>query len=426
MPILNSTNAQILPQNARAVDVAREAIRDVSAIQQMKYDNAFKVAGYEALVYHRLGSGKPCSCGARGKNLATRLNEEGKLDKGQINNLITGTSEFKVNIYGTRRANDPTFAAANGLPAEPHGNSVWESVDDIDQFGPDLHNVSRDEGDPTSYDVDPYGDRFGSNGPIASPETLDDLVNKTFDDSDFGLTDISCAVCLGTGFVGGFTVEGGWRVILTPDNPNSSFDGTINTLSRPIVADNTKAFQSPLVIPLGVVRVDALKVWNKNKLVPATFMIDSTPLSYPSQFMAFADGGMHQFIVLFTKPTSFTHIEIQVSLTNKLVQIDFPKITQGSDIKKLDATDDVSLQASPTLSIIQRQDIIVESVYGKAFQVESVPLWNDSNRRVLGWEFQARVIQPQELFALLPSRRQLKQQSTLTVRPNANQGNNRT
>lgn len=427
MPVINSVNAQILPQNTRAVDVVQEALRDVAAIQQLKYDNAFKVAGYEALVYHKLDSGKPCSCGARGKALATRLGEDGKLDQGGINKLVTGGYEFKVRIYGSKNGNDPKFAEDNGIPQQPHRElSLRETVDDISQFTPTLQGVARDSLEPNAYDIDADGDRFGSNGPVASEDVLDNLVSKSFDDFEFGLTDVSCPICMGTGFKGGFTVEGGWRQLLTPDEPEAQYDGTIDTLVRPLAVEDCKVFQYQLIIPKGCLRVDVLNVWNKNRIVPVTFMVDSTPLLYPNQLIKYADGLPHTFVALFRNKVRFTHIEIQVSLSDKIVQIDFPKLTQGSDIKKLDSTEDVTLMASPTLSMIRRLDIVVESVFGKAFQVESVPLWNDNNRRVLGWEFQARVIQPQELFALLPRRRQLKQQPTLTVRPNANQGNNRT
>lgn len=426
MPLRESSNAQILPANARAVDVAQRALHDVAAIQQAKYNNAFLVAGYESLLYHIQESGSPCSCGSRSRALSTRLGEDGKLDRGQINKLITGGYEFKVNPYGTKMGNSVEYATEHGIPLQPHSDtSIWESVDSLSQLTPEMNGVTRSMVDPTGFDVD-VETRNDANGPKLPQDILDSLSQSAFDTDELGLSDVSCPICMGTGFVGGFLPEGGYRKILTPDDILAEYDGTLDPLVRPLAAEDVTYFKYQFTLPKGALRVDALNVWHKNKMVAATFMVDAVPLTSVQQLVHYADGAPHLLYVLFPAPTRFTHVEIQLGLTHSLPRIDFPKLVQGSDLRKLDSTEDVSLVASPTVSLIRRKDILVESNFGKAFQVVSVPVWVDNSRRVMGWEFQARVIQPQELYALLPRRRQMKQQATNLVRPNANQGNNRT
>ena len=79
MAFIHRSNNRVLPANARAVDVAKQAIRDIMPVQQRRYHAAFEVQGFEAVVYHRLQSGIPCSCQAHGKQLASHLEEDGKM-----------------------------------------------------------------------------------------------------------------------------------------------------------------------------------------------------------------------------------------------------------------------------------------------------------------------------------------------------------
>ena len=65
-------------------------------------------------------------------------------------------------------------------------------------------------------------------------------------------------------------------------------------------------------------------------------------------------------------------------------------------------------------------DVVVESTFGKHFVVSESQWWNDRDRNVLGWDVQARVIQPEEILFGLPRRRRMGQRTTNTVRDNVN------
>jgi len=426
MPIVNPSNNRILPANTRAVDVATGALRDVADIQQRRYDNAFQVMGYSTLHYSWLEAGIPCSCKAQGNALATRLNKDGKLDKGTINKLITGY-EFKVTPYKTQRTDLPNWRADQGEPDPVRPDLLIQNQTSNNQIqSPFDDRVARDNQDPAARWIEPNGDAFGVNGPIQSADTIADLEETPFDADFSGLTDISCPICLGTGFIGAASLTGGWRKILVPQETNFIYTGEIDTTERPLLIKNcTTASYPNLVIPSGVWALDALRVWNGFKIVPATIMVDSVPINIERDFLQFCDGNQHTLQLVFSTPVQFTHVEIQAAVSQIPVRIEFPRLTQNSDLTKLDPTDDVQIFASPSLPSIRRRDLLVESTFGKVFQVTNVTWFNDTQRRIHGWDMSARVVQPQELFNALPRRSVQKQKPTKMVRDNVS-GTHRT
>lgn len=423
MPFVTSSNNRITPANSRSADVAREALRDISAVQQSKYHNAFLVDSYEALIYHVLYSGEPCSCQAKGKALAKRMDVEGKLDRGQINKLITGGYEFKVNPYGSKPINTPQWVSETSTTDEPakapvRDTSMFEVLGSENQVVSPFDNIGLDDTNPSVSTIEPDGDVFGINGPIAKPETLDELMESQFDSDEFGMSDVSCPVCMGNGYIGGFVLDGGWRKVLVPEDTTAIYDGVIDTNERPLSVTYCTSAQWTVTLPRGAAILDVIRVWNHAKLVPTIVMIDTTPVTMESQVLSFCDGRPHTFSVFFSEPSEFTHVEIQLGLSREPSLIQFPRLNQGTDMSKLDSTDDVAICASPVVPLIRKKDIIAESSFGKVFQVESSQSWNDVQRRVLGWDMSARVVQPQELYNLLPKRRLIKQKTTVKARSN--------
>src|SRR6476661_5377941 len=104
MPFAHRSNNRVLPANNRAVEVAKQAIRDITPVQQRRHANAFEIDGHESVVYHKLATGLPCSCMAHRLALATVLDEEGKMPQGTMNQLLTGGMEFVINRYGSHAA----------------------------------------------------------------------------------------------------------------------------------------------------------------------------------------------------------------------------------------------------------------------------------------------------------------------------------
>lgn len=415
MPFNSRGNNRILPTNSRAVDVARQAIHDLAPIQQRKYANAFEVDSYEAVVYTKLTQGVPCSCMAHRSAVATLLDEEGKLAQGTMNQLLTGGLEFEVRRYGTRTGNREDKRAERGQNAAEEGEAPRNEpllpgarrLIDADYKAIDLDDEVATEIVSTE-DV-------AVNGPVR-PQTLDDIVGDF--DTDLSLSESTCLVCYGSGFVGGYSVLGGWRACLSTQwVPAAKVTGTIEANRQPHAFYATEV-QFKITIPKNIVYLDAFRFWNnQDRVYPSEVTIDSLPYSV-ELFAAFCDGREHTITVTFEELTYFTHLEIQVCQTRHPARIEFPKLTQGSDLRFEDPTEDVQINASPLVPNLQRWDVVVESSRGKAFQISSATFWNDSHRNVHGWDCNARVVQPSEVVGNLPRRRKLSQKTTNLVRNN--------
>jgi hypothetical protein len=423
MPFSNKSNNRLTPANTRAVDVAKQAIKDLAPIQQRKYANAFEVQGYESVIYTRLTAGTPCSCSGHRSAIATLLDAEGKMGEGTINQVLTGM-EFRVNRYGLMPQNradkrverqavtaddeGDEFDAPKQEPLLPGArrlvNADYRAIDLDD----DVANILGDEGEAI-------------NGRVRA-QTLDDMVGDF--DTDLALNDSSCLVCYGSGFVGGYSVLGGWRECLSTQWPGVDVSGTIEANQTPHSFFATEV-EFTVVLPKGFVYLDCFRVMNKeDQIVPDEVTIDDLPYSV-ELFAALCDGLPHTIKVTFEDMTYWTHLEVQVCQTRHPALIEFPKLVQGSDLSRLNPTEDVSLNGSPLIPHMSRYDVVVESTFGQPFLITNATFWNDANRNVHGWDCNARVIQSSELLALLPRRRKLSQRPTNLVRNNVS-GTNRT
>jgi len=386
MPVVKRTNARVIPANNRAVDVAKTALEGVVDIQQRRYLNAFRVQGYPGLLYSRLQSGLRCSCQSSGKQIKTLLDEDGNADVGTINQLLTG-AQFGVSDYGSsKELNEQT---------SKDGMRKHDGTFDIKASGEY----------PNEFDDFSNGD----NGP--NPEfDLDDIVNG-FDTSMMGLTEASCCVCFGTGYVSGYQAFNTNRQVLTPDLVTS--DGHIDYQSKPFVGV-CKSFQSKITIPRGTLDIDAFLLWNNNERVNFTFTLDGV-VGTRQLVMRMADGKPHDLQV-FVKGERWTHFELQFNISREQAWFEFPRLSKGNDLSFLETTEPFQIILSPNIPILQAEDIITDSTFGLHYIVQGTPLWNTRNRHTLGWECQVRVIQPQELYALLPKRRRTPEKNR-TVNP---------
>lgn len=420
MPIRTLTNNRVLPANTRAVDVARQAIRDITPVQQRRYHNAFMVQGYEAVVYNRLHNGLACSCQARRKTLSSLLNEDGKMPEGKMNELLTGGLEFSVNRYGAT-----SLPSSDRSKSNPNGGTLVRG----DQFFGDLEDenqtpfeIAGADGDQQDPFMDVTADQ-GANGPANNNDP--DKDSPVFDLDIADLQGTRCTCCFGTGYVGGYSVLGGQRIVLVPQSKETGvIDGTIEANQFPN-AFWAKSVTFNVQLPKGFVNLDAFRVWNNvDRVDPTSVKIDNLPFS-PQLLAALCDGRVHTLTIAFDEETYWTHLELQICLSRDPAYLEFPKLSQSSDISLQDLTESAQISASPIIPRLTTQDVIVESTFGKAFLIASSNWWNDKDRNVHGWDCQTRVIQPSELLSLLPRRRKLAQAATKMVRDNVD-GHRRT
>lgn len=430
MPIISRTTNRVLPPNARTADVARETLHRAIPIQNRKTDAAFQVNGYDGVLYSYLTSGLPCACKAKGKAINTRLDENGKAPLSVINQMLTASDSFGVKAYASQRTNTPHYAEQKAQRT----NSILEVNLTGIQEAPvrlsslfddeDLDGANRfTEGLPDRIDID------GSN-PNASLIIERDMstdvhsMESDFDTSLMGHSDCSCPVCFGSGYVGGYSIMHGYRYVFNFQHPTTNLPATANiAIEKEVPTITTDRITWTIVLPVGGVGVDALRLWNDSTQVFGyKILIDNTPLFSENDLFKFCDGRTHLLSLQFNQDTEFTHFEIQVNQSNFSANFELPKLSKGSTQSLREATDPFSVFLSPLIPTVKVLDVIVESTYGKALQVKTVTGLNDRRLTTMGFEVEVRPTQPQELFSLLPRRRPLESTNTrrmVIANPNA-------
>lgn len=413
MPVLSNTNNRVLPANARAADVAASTVDRLTAVQRERYHNAFIVQGYEAVLYQRLTSGLSCACRSKTKAIQTRLDEKGNAHEGFLSELLTGGLQFGVSSYGTQPAGGPT----DNDPDAPYGKLF--SIDERAIVGTNQQATSA--GGAPTLGIAGINDRFSKNGPDDLGTTLiDSGVGPTGPVSDFeyedvnlsgidgmyfGGTDTACPVCFGSGFVGGFSLFSGWRQVLNFQHPGMSVGSGLIDTERPVPSITTDRATFLITLPRYGLHVDALRVWNFNRVVPASVVIDGVTLARERDLLNHCDGKPHTLEVVFAGDGEFTHVELQVATSLKQPYLEFPKLSKAAVQTVFESLQDFSLVVSPIVPVLRPNDFIADAVYGKVLQVKSTNHWNDRRNTVLGWECEVRAVQPQELTNLLPRRR---------------------
>lgn len=392
MPIVDR-RSNLTPANARASDVAAYMTEHVVPMQQQRTLAAFRVQGIQALHYSRLTQGRRCTCSTQ-NNTVAGLSPDGKATSGAINRILTGTANFGVSNYKSSPEED--FANFADSPTSPD-NSVSQWLGDLNRVGPDDGHSNQLEFEPA----------VGDNGQY-SPDLEDLLAN--FDMSHMGISDVSCPICFGSNYVGGYSLLRGSRMVLIPtDFITESF------YELPAFELSAGVHTTTVTLPLGAVGVDAFRVFRSDTVVSATFTIDGISTSNRS-ILSWCDGRPH--VITVTTASPMTHMEMQFALSNEPVYFEIPKLTKTADISFLEQQEPFQIVMSPDVPILQSQDIITESQLGKVLIVQTVNPWNTKNRNMLGHECMVRVAQPQELWRIMPFRRPVAgQKTTNAARP---------
>jgi hypothetical protein len=404
MPVLDSTNAQVPSANARAADVAEKAIKEIMPEMQQRYMSAFRPQGVQCVHYNRLTSGRKCNCQTTQKQINGLLGKDGKADIGTINALITGNSDFGVTPYNF---NQGRVTGVNEAATSPYAPlNKFQGVFDV---------LSADTEIPMADLLGGRPNGVGDNGPVEAV-TIDEMV-ADFDAGSAGFTDAACPICFGTGFVGGFTPFHGHRQVLTVMDMQLDPNGSLDLLKSPFVAE-AASFNVITKLPRGAIGVDIFRVLNGDIPTGAVISIDGNKITSINQILTYCDGRQH--LINATNLTRFTHLEIQFVLSTESVYFEFPRRPSSANTALLEQTEPFQIILSPNLPIMEAQDIIVEQMLGKVLVVQNVNPWNSRERNVLGWEAMVRVIQPMEMYRILPGRGRTKLKDQVTSLPKNN------
>ena len=428
MPIVNRpSNNRLMPTNTRAVDVARQSIDRITGTQSRRYDNAFQVQASPSVLYSKLKGGVTCACQAKTSKVPkSLLDEDGNAGPGVINHLLTG-QQFGTMPYGavpSKPVFGPLMGGGSGIPIAPINNLYDSDEPTVSKpFGgsPGTGFIEEEDFEISNSDV-VITDGFADVGPVSgsgtvAQELFDQVLGNGMDLGFDVSSDVACPICFGTGFVGGFSVNNGVRIVLDSQLLDSSVGSNALIDLEPFIPfmQGKKLTFKPVVLPKGALGIDSVRLYNLSKVVPALIQIDGFTLPSEAQLTPYCDGRPHTFSFVLTgdpDTVGATHAEIQYNQSSVKTLFEFPKLTQGSVETMLEKTDPFQIIMSPTIPNVSTGDVLTDSTYGKVFQITSSNWWNDKRRAVLGWECQVRPCQPQELYSILPRRRPMASQNT--------------
>lgn len=378
-----------------ASDVAKALTEKIVATEQARQISAFRVQGVQAILYNRLTQGIVCSCKSHDHQIQKRDPTDGiggaHQEIGSVNRTH-GQATFGIESYGAPEEEfaDENFHNEMTSPNDP----LAQWLGDQTKSGPDGHgnNLITDQV------------RVDSNGQN-SPD-LDSLLAQ-FDLGSIGLSDASCPICFGSGYIGGFSPFRAWRKVVASTEvvSNSTFDTSSEGLA---LRAGTHSFT--VVFPRGVCLMDVFRPMNGALVIQADIMVDGVSVMN-RPLLPFFDGKPHT--VQFTTDQPFTHFEMQGATNKEPIYFEMPKRSRNSDISLLEKTDPFQILVSPEVPQIDTLDIIAESQEGKLLVVQSVNNWQTGRNQHLGWEVMVRVVQPAELWRILPIRRYVRNQATV-------------
>ncbi len=403
------------PQNSRVAKVAADVVNNVAAVQQEKYDNAFIVNGFPCLVYSRLRQGLRCTCGGGHVEFKPATNitfdENGNATEDTLNSLLfdekvegNSNSLFSVDDYSS----EPSTSTEDGgysINLTPHIDSVPED-NETNEYAPD------------SSFIDPEL--------LGDDDTIDEgssIVNNIV-----GVTNVNCGICYGSGFVGGYSVLLGNRLVFDTQYKQLATDGyyvdkqtTPNTFRKG--GENLDAHVDFIIpLPKFIEGIDALRVWDNSRQV---FNVEILAGATVGSLVAVNENNLSVFCtgapvyVRVKGPISFTHIEIQINLSKDVTYLEYPRFTKTGDPNVLDAVGDVNIVISPKVLHVDVNDMIVDLINQRIWRITSITDFKDRNVNIHGWEVNARLVQKYEKFSILPHRVN-KQNQKNTTRFNQN------
>jgi hypothetical protein len=254
-----------------------------------------------------------------------------------------------------------------------------------------------------------------NSGTLLEDDGLEELITgPVLDYGGTGLTDNSCPICFGTGFVGGYDPLSGYRSVLSYQHPNCQSNGVIDLNAyTPTITCDSITFEVLLPPALSV---DAFQAYNGRDRLNPRITIDSAVIVSAKDLLGFCDGKVHTIDLSWDELVDFTHLELQLQTANS-IPVDFPKATRQSLQTVIDNYGDMSIQVTPFVPLLRPGDIVSETTLGRNFLVKNVSPHMDIRAHALGWEADIRVIQPQELTWLLPRRGKTPNTEYRSVQP---------
>lgn len=325
----------IVPQNTRLnpTNVARQH-EFIARRQQLYVQNALNASGIYCVIFKLVTGGKRCTCSGR----VSLLDNNGDLTEQGLLSI----SKSVQNLYGdTKRV---SFKANDmNLDLVLNGDDIIDNP---------IHEDYADE-PPTEVDLLEYGS-----------------FNQDY-----------CAVCYGSGYVGGYQLQPGFRLVLDTQSVINT-DHILDTANQPAFYHSGTIAQFEAIIP------------KHNHLQVRLFNNDTEIRGF--KFSEIPNGVKGQFTIETTE--SFTHLELS-ELTG-YIPTDFAQLPEDFGADMLGVGSTATFILGHTTSI-NKNSLLIESKFGRMWQITNVNPFYDNSGCLIQYEAEARLVAQHELYKYL-------------------------
>ncbi|QJT70893.1 hypothetical protein GR7B_00095 [Vibrio phage vB_VcorM_GR7B] len=348
MPKLQKNKTSLHVMNRRAVNPTVQGTPFYGELQQQKVLNTLQAGQITASIYIRKSGGLECTCSGETQLLDT----SGNLTEDSIQTVLKGTQGV---------TNRQTF-----------------SFDDFD----------RDENTSDGFIVESDLDGDG----------IDD--DMDFDFLEFGA--VSCSVCYSSGWVGGYDLFNGYRLVLATPSPHMGSGFTVDSTVSPHAfapkSGETSTVDFTCVVPFGAT-ISKFRLRNNHDTIPYAeyqmFVFDGTSWVTVTNLSDLATGVPRNFRI--TTSRKFTHFEANYIVNNSVTYIDFPQFATSTFSKNLLGDNgETEMHIGADVPSLPRWSIVKENKYNRIWQVTEMTPVYDSAKTVINWELNTRLVHEQE------------------------------
>ena len=376
-----------VPKNTHSVGVARNTIEFLAPVAQRMLHNAISGDGRSCLLYIPRTSGVRCTC----------INEDplgvdGKMNP-EVMHALLNSNDLTVGEYDTPKRTDVNKVHLTDNPTKiTNGFKIADASPAFGSNGYTTKVFNVNQLDDDNFDPDDFGIDFGGDD---VPKLQNGFIPTT------SMSATSCPICLGIGWVGGFDLYGGTRLVLSASSA-SKFNGCKLVDGNPdhvVMTKGSSLVFSNIMLPAGADRLDDISLWSGRDKAAFTLRVDGQEKRV-EELQTFFDGTTHnlEFSPLFN--VNITHATLQYGTSDIKIDVSKKNITNNSSL--YDQQTEVTLVLPAVTQKELKGAIVYDSTDDKMYRVTSSNAAQTQGGWLQSLDLDARVVQPYELTHLLP------------------------
>jgi hypothetical protein len=369
-------------------EVAQQKLDHIVARSNEKYTESLKVDGVKAFLWTKDRKGAYCSC--TNKRNFTSLRETGPNEDLKSTESSEGLSSIKLK------------------PMRVEMRSRFRDVPSTDMEKiVDLEKTALGKNYDKDEDLEIYSD-----SEFFNQEDVDDgIVDNSDSEALTGGEQTLCAICFGTGYVNGYDLHGGQRIILdTTVNHILSGGVYVDSDANPssFVVEKNKNVVFETVLPSYFTTFLRLRVMNNDSIVdPTKYTLQYKPINeqtyqnFDIETLSERIGLNNNFNIkiAFLKDSTFTHIEL-IFKCNDDLHIQMPNVSVSESLDHFEPLLTTNFELPANVPMM-RSALISESKYGKIWKISDFTKSQTTLGQVFALEASGRMLHRFETVNLL-------------------------